>query len=562
MRIEPQADTEAQQGRPRTEPIVRRSFWPGWVWAVPIAAVGILAWLGLRFFVTHGAEVTLYFDSTPGVTPQSTRVTYRGVDVGQVTSVSLTPDGQRVRVQLSLDRSVDKYLRSGTRFWMGGLSSGLMDLPSLMSAISGPTIMMLPGPGTPQHVFTALSQAPAFSLPTAGSTFRLVADQHSSVKTGASVYYLGLAVGKVTAVRFVPPHRFVIDVLVKTPYDQLVHADSRFWDAGALQISMVGGLRVQLLSPMALLQGAIAFTTPQSAAAEPPSQSGAQFTLYKDESSAELATAGPQALYLVDLPGAVGGLKVGAPVKLRDFVVGEVRSVDFDFDAKTGQIHTPVALALDAERLRPAAAPPSAEEPPAQQLADLRSLVGELLRAGLHARLDQDPPLIGADFVSLEILPNARSKQSGADPGPTPKDPREIPAAPGGGLSDLTGELAQLPIKQIGDNVRTITAQIRDLTTSARTKQSLEKLSQTVSNIDQMVQQVKPQVGPLVATLRQAATQLQGLTASARQMLGGPDEQTGLQQTLDELTRAARSMRSLADYLERHPASLLRGKQP
>jgi len=36
--------------------------------------------------------------------------------------------------------------------------------------------------------------------------------------------------------------------------------------------------------------------------------------------------------------------------------------------------------------------------------------------------------------------------------------------------------------------------------------------------------------------------------------------QQDLRQTLQELTRAAGSMRVLTDYLERHPESLIRGK--
>jgi hypothetical protein len=44
-------------------------------------------------------------------------------------------------------------------------------------------------------------------------------------------------------------------------------------------------------------------------------------------------------------------------------------------------------------------------------------------------------------------------------------------------------------------------------------------------------------------------------------MGGGMASQNGnLQSTLKELTGAARSVRSLADYLDRHPEALIKGK--
>jgi paraquat-inducible protein B len=59
------------------------------------------------------------------------------------------------------------------------------------------------------------------------------------------------------------------------------------------------------------------------------------------------------------------------------------------------------------------------------------------------------------------------------------------------------------------------------------------------------------------ATLRQAETTL----ASVQRTIGSgsilANDAEGLMQ---ELTRAARSMRVFADYLDRHPEALLRGK--
>jgi paraquat-inducible protein B len=545
----------------RTQAVVRRSRWPGWIWLVPIAAAGILVWLGARFFLDRGASVTVLFDQAPGVSAQNTQVTYRGVNIGKVSGVALTDDGRQVKLRLSLDRSVEKYLRSGTRFWLQGLSFNLSDMSSLMSAIGGPTVEMEPGPGKPQRQFIGLDQPPAFTTPAAGTRFTLLAGQRVSARQGSNVYYLGLPVGKVTQVRLIAPRRFRLEILVRAPYDRLVHAGSRFWDAGALELSMSSGLKLQLLSPSALIEGAIAFDTPAPAAAQPGSRAGSTFTLFADQDSAELAPSGPHALYTVQFPGAVGSLQAGAPVKLRGFIVGEVRAVGFDYDAHSGALRTPVTIELDAARLHLAGAGQAgaAQSADRQWIQTLNGVVARLVRAGLRAQLTQNPPLVGPYFVSLDFVPQAAAAR--LVPGRA-QQPPQIPAAAGGGLSALTAQLGQLPIAQIGANVRQISARVRMLVSSPRLTDSLQHLDSTLAGIDRIVQGAAPQVQPLIENLRRAAGQMQAVAAAARHSLGGAQEQGGLSEALDEMTRAARSVRDLAQYLERHPEALIEGKHP
>lgn len=560
------APPQRTQGTNRTEATdrgqaaVRRSHWPGWIWLVPVAALGILIWLGIRFFFSHGTSVTVYFEKAPGVSPENTHVEYRGVQIGVVTGVALTRDGQRVRLTLALQRSVENYLRSGTRFWLEGVSTDLSNLPSLMSIIGGPSVEMEPGAGKPQRSFIGLEQAPAFTEPTAGTRFTLSATTHGSIVQGTGVYYLGLEVGKVTDVQLLGPHRFRISVLVRAPYDRLVHAGSRFWDAGALELSTSEGLKLQLLSIAALIHGAVAFDTPLQAASTALSAPGSVFTLYPDQSSAERSASGPLVLYQVQFSGAVGDLPVGAPVKLHDFVIGEVQAVGFDFDPHSGAVRTPVTIALDTSRLRIAggAIEPSqgvvAASTAQQRLA---GAITRLVRAGLRARLAQDPPLVGPYYVDLDLVPHASHAMIDVR-----TMPPSLPAAPGGGLSSFATQLGQLPLQQIGANVRAITARMRSLASSPQLSDTMHHLDDTMQGIDTMVQQAKPQVPQVIASLRRAADQMDGVADAAHEALGGPDVQGGLTQTVDEVTRAARSVRSLADYLERHPEALIRGKQP
>ena len=88
-------------------------------------------------------------------------------------------------------------------------------------------------------------------------------------------------------------------------------------------------------------------------------------------------------------------------------------------------------------------------------------------------------------------------------------------------------------------------------------KHSLHELDRTLANTERLTHDAQMQVGPLFASINSAADQLKATIA----LLGSdPRSSNDLMRTLTELKDAARSIRVLADYLERHPEALLRGK--
>ena len=418
----------------RTQAEVRRSVWPGWIWSVPIAALGVAIWLGIRG-LTHGGEsITVSFDNAYGMDAGDTKVMLRGVKVGEVSDVSLADDGKHVKVKLKIDSDEKKYLRSGTKFFLRGAQPDLSDPASLKALVAGPEIVMEPGPGTPTDHFSGADRKPALS----------------------------------------PEH-------------------------------------------------------------------------------------GPTVTYLVRFDGAVGALKDGAAVELRGFRIGTVTSVRLHYDAKTGTLSTPVQLALDPSSLGMVASPPNGDwRPPVDDM--LKRLIAQ----GLRARLAQDPPLVGPSKVSLDFVTGA--------PNATLTDENGMPVIPSAASSNIDAMTAKadqviqkiddLPIKDIGEQVRSIAAHINAISSSPQIKDSLTHIDRSVAQIDRTLQQVSPQIAPLVAQLRQTANSADQAVAAANRTLGGDATgQNDLPAALRELTDTARSIRALADYLDRHPEALIRGKQ-
>ena len=84
-----------------------------------------------------------------------------------------------------------------------------------------------------------------------------------------------------------------------------------------------------------------------------------------------------------------------------------------------------------------------------------------------------------------------------------------------------------------------------------------------MTNIDDVTRQARMQVRPLLVQIRAATEQADKAIASAHALVGGEGggpEQTGLPHALYELTQAARSLRELADLLDRQPNALVFGK--
>lgn len=184
----------------RTSSITRRSRWPGWIWSVPVAAVGIVLWLLLRSFAQHGVHVTVTFAEAAGMKARDTKVTYRGLEIGQVSSVELTPDRRGVLAHLELDKAVKSELTTGTGFYLQGAQVNLSDPVSLKAIVAGPSILMVPGPGASSRRFTGSVGTPperfSVTVPYAVSFDGDV----GKLQAGASVSLRGFTVGKVASV--------------------------------------------------------------------------------------------------------------------------------------------------------------------------------------------------------------------------------------------------------------------------------------------------------------------------------------------------------------------------
>ena len=312
-----------------------------------------------------------------------------------------------------------------------------------------------------------------------------------------------------------------------------------------------GGLQARLTSPSIAALGGVNFETPPLATDTRVAAAGSIFKLYPDAGSAAAAPVGPETLYQVALGGDVGGLLPGAPVLLSGYVVGRVVDTRFLFDEASGTIRTPVTIALDGTRLHVT-----------PDRVSVDGLVNRMAAHGLKAKMIQSPPLIGAYQVVLD--PHAGGR-AGIRPGsPYPW----LPSAGAGGdmlakVDSILGKVDALPIADIGANLRALTGNLRSLTGSPQLRDSLDHLDRALGTLDRTAQADAPKIGPLIDSLQRTADEAQAAAGAASRTLGGGGgaQDADLPAAIRQLTEAARSIRSLTDYLSRHPEALLRGKK-
>lgn len=88
------------------------------IWLLPIVALALGAWLGLKSIKESGIEVRIHFPSASGMDVGKTLVRYQGLTVGKVVDISIDEELQGVNVDVLMDYRAEPFLRDETKFWL------------------------------------------------------------------------------------------------------------------------------------------------------------------------------------------------------------------------------------------------------------------------------------------------------------------------------------------------------------------------------------------------------------------------------------------------------------
>ena len=125
-------------------------------------------------------------------------------------------------------------------------------------------------------------------------------------------------------------------------------------------------------------------------------------------------------------------------------------------------------------------------------------------------------------------------------------------------VNQIVTRLEKIPIEQIAGNLRDTLEGTKRVANSPEILKTIKSLDAAIQELQAFTHELRTRTSPeLVAAMQQARTSL----ASASSALESDSPlQSRMKGALEEITSAARSLRVLADYLERYPQSLLVGK--
>jgi paraquat-inducible protein B len=240
----------------------------------------ILIFQNLQSF---GPGITIQFETASGLDANQTVIRYRGVRVGSVKSVQLTPDLRHVEVRGRLNRFASNLAREGSVFWIVRPEVGAAGVHALETIVSGPYIEALPanGKGKPQYNFEGADDAPVLKQGS-GIEFVLHAGLIRSLGPNSPVYYRGLQAGKVQYLELSDDARVVnVHVFIKASFAPLVRSNSVWWNAGGIDVNwhLLSGLSMTAENLRAVVTGGVSFATPNEPEdAAPP---GMSFALHE-----------------------------------------------------------------------------------------------------------------------------------------------------------------------------------------------------------------------------------------------------------------------------------------
>lgn len=540
-------------------PVIRPPRQFGLVWLIPMVAALVGGWLAIKALSESGPTIEIAFKSASGLESGKTKIKYKDVEIGKVQSIHLSADLSRVTMTAAMVKEVEDYLTENTRFWVVRARVAAGQVSGLETLLSGAYIAMDPGqPGEASRAFIGLEEPPAVTMDTPGTYFNLRAQKLGSLDINSPVYYRQLKVGQVVSYEMTPDGSAVnIRIFINAPHDQRVHQNTRFWDAGGLDVTMdTEGLKINTESILSLLIGGIAFETPMNLMPGEKAKKDQTFPLYASRDQTEEPIYTQKSYFIAYFDESVRGLNKGAPVEFRGIKIGQVMDVQLEFMEEKMAFRIPVLMAIEPERIATRG----------ELKTDRSVLVGKLVEKGLRAQLRTASLLTGQLYVNLSTFPKAPARKL-AHAGQYPV----IPTIPGAteeitaSIARFTNELEKVPVAQIGRDLSATMNRLNKLVSAAEAQQVVENLGKSLDQLQRFSASLNnhaaPQMNAALDQLEQVLAQTKQTLAAAEHMVEGSGPMTyNLQEMTTELTKAARAIAVLADYLQRHPESIVFGK--
>ncbi len=481
------------------------------VWIIPLVVLIIGGWLLYQNALSRGPEVTLRLASAEGLEPDETVVKVRDVEVGRVESVRLSEGYDHAIATLQMNPGTARLLVKDSQFWVVRPRISSRGVSGLETILSGAYVRLRPGDSDePRRQFRVPEQPPV-THDEPGLSLELTSRSNASLDVGDPVLYEGRPVGQVDRAQFdTASRRMKYRVFVRSPYDELVSENTRFWMRSGVEVEVgSGGFSLRTGTLQSLVMGGIAFGVLEDVDPGKRATESTRFPLFASKDAARQHRFDERIRYVALFEDSIRGLHAGAPVEYRGIRVGTVTEVPFLAEVRNLSLdegaRIPVLLAMEPQRLHPVD-----EGDTPLDLDRWRTRLRALFQDGLHASIRPANLVTGAMYVDLQYGDTGSFEPHSVNGYPV------FPSRPGGftnlerrvtGLLDnlneiLEGDAARdLPdeaLRALRDVRKTLRGYRRGEPAYEELRRSLERLNGVLEDVEPLAETLRDRPSALI----------------------------------------------------------------
>lgn len=273
--------------------------------------------------------------------------------------------------------------------------------------------------------------------------------------------------------------------------------------------------------------------------------------------------------YVLYFDGNMGGLDIGAPVNFRGVKIGSVINILVRFEGEdVSDIRIPVFVEIEPGRVTESPEFRATKlyrswQERREEMIETGELMKLLIDNGLKAQLVTQSLVTGKLSIQFDFHPDKPIELVGGN-----DQYLEVPTIPSM-MEEITQTIEKIPFKELIEKAKNTIEGIDRLINSPELKNSIVNLDKSLQSLNRLLENVNGEVEPLSSSVEVTLKTAQGTLEAAQQAITHVDEGLAdqapiisyeLTLALKELTQAARSLKTLTDYLQQHPESLLRGK--
>jgi paraquat-inducible protein B len=315
-------------------PTLKRKTGISPIWAVPILALLLGAWLLYKNVSEAGQRIQIHFANAQGLIAGRTTLRYQGLEVGIVQNLTLAKNLEGIYVHAKVYPNAMQLLGEDTQFWLVKPSASLSGVSGLDALVSGnyiavqsatnPNIKKIP------EVFSAQPKAPQdlYSTNPEGLRLTLRSKDLGSLNIGSKILFRKIPIGEIYSFNLDKSGNSVIlRAFIDEEYEDIITTESRFWNVSGVDANIgFHGVDVRVESLAALVGGGIAVDSPAQGTSV---ESDTEFKLYPD-----LATAGRGIPITIKLPDNSNIASGGAPLVYRGIDIGQITSIRLSSNRK------------------------------------------------------------------------------------------------------------------------------------------------------------------------------------------------------------------------------------